>query len=39
MSDNGQIFAIDPQGQIRALYSPTFKPELLAAGSKTLAEL
>jgi protein SCO1/2 len=33
------IFAIDPQGQIRALYSPTFKPELLAAGSKTLAQL
>ena len=34
-----EIFAIDPQGQIRALYSPTFKPELLAAGSKTLAQL
>jgi protein SCO1/2 len=34
-----EIFAVDPQGQIRALYSPTFKPELLAAGSKTLAQL
>ncbi len=36
---NAEIFAIDPQGQIRALYPPTFKPELLAAGSKTLAQL
>jgi protein SCO1/2 len=34
-----EIFAVDPQGQIRALYSPTFKPELLAKGSKTLAQL
>ena len=34
-----EIFAVDPQGQIRALYSPTFKPELLAQGSKTLAQL
>ena len=34
-----EIFAIDPQGQIRAYYSPTFKPELLATGSKTLAQL
>jgi len=36
---NAEIFAIDPQGQIRALYPPTFKPEKLAAGSKTLAQL
>jgi protein SCO1/2 len=34
-----EIYAVDPQGQIRALYSPTFKPELLAKGSKTLAQL
>jgi protein SCO1 len=34
-----EIYAVDPQGQIRALYSPTFKPELLAQGSKTLAQL
>jgi protein SCO1/2 len=34
-----EIFAVDPQGQIRALYPPTFKPELLAQGSKTLARL
>ena len=34
-----EIFAIDPQGQIRALYSPTFKPEKLAAGSQVLAQL
>lgn len=34
-----EIFAVDRQGQIRALYSPTFKPELLAQGSKTLAQL
>ena len=38
--DHGaEIFAVDPQGQIRAYYSPTFKPELLAQGSKTLAQL
>jgi protein SCO1/2 len=36
---NAEIFAIDPQGQIRALYPPTFKPEKLAAGSQTLAQL
>jgi protein SCO1/2 len=34
-----EIFAIDPQGQIRALYPPTFKPEKLAEGSATLAKL
>ena len=36
---NAEIFAIDPQGQIRALYPPTFKPEALADGTKTLARL
>lgn len=36
---NAEIFAIDPQGQIRALYPPSFKPEKLAAGTRTLAEL
>jgi protein SCO1/2 len=36
---NAEIFAIDPQGQIRALYPPNFKPEKLAAGSQTLAQL
>ena len=36
---NAEIFAIDPQGQIRALYPPTFKPEKLALGAKTLAQL
>lgn len=36
---NAEIFAIDPQGQIRALYPPTFKPEKLAAGSQVLAKL
>lgn len=36
---NAEIFAIDPQGQIRALYPPTFKPEKLAEGTKTLAQL
>jgi protein SCO1/2 len=36
---NAEIFAIDPQGQIRALYPPTFKPEKLAEGTKTLAKL
>lgn len=34
-----EIFAIDPQGQIRALYPPTFKPEKLAEGTQTLAKL
>jgi protein SCO1 len=34
-----EIYAVDPQGKIVALYSPTFKPELLAQGSKTLAQL
>ncbi len=36
---NAEIFAIDPQGQIRALYPPNFKPEKLAAGTRTLAQL
>lgn len=36
---NAEIFAVDPQGQIRALYPPTFKPEWLALGAKTLAQL
>jgi protein SCO1/2 len=36
---NAEIFAIDPQGQIRALYPPDFKPAKLAAGSRTLARL
>jgi protein SCO1 len=36
---NAEIFAIDPQGQIRAYYPPTFKPEKLAAGSQVLAKL
>jgi protein SCO1 len=36
---NAEIFAIDPQGQIRALYPPNFKPAKLAAGAKTLAKL
>jgi protein SCO1/2 len=36
---NAEIFAIDPQGQIRALYPPNFKPEKLAAGTRTLARL
>jgi protein SCO1 len=36
---NAEIFAIDPQGQIRALYPPNFKPAKLAAGSRTLAQL
>lgn len=36
---NAEIFAIDPQGQIRALYPPTFKPEKLAEGTQTLAQL
>jgi protein SCO1 len=36
---NAEIFAIDPQGQIRALFPPTFKPEKLAEGTQTLAQL
>jgi protein SCO1 len=36
---NAEIFAIDPQGRIRALYPPSFKPEKLAEGTKTLAKL
>jgi protein SCO1 len=36
---NAEIFAIDPQGQIRALYPPTFKPDKLAVGTRTLAQL
>jgi protein SCO1/2 len=36
---SAEIFAIDPQGQIRARYLPTFKPELLAEGAQTLARL
>jgi protein SCO1/2 len=36
---NAEIFAIDPQGQIRALYPPDFKPAKLAIGTKTLAKL
>lgn len=36
---NAEIFAIDPQGQIRALYPPSFKPAKLAAGTRTLARL
>jgi protein SCO1/2 len=36
---NAEIFAIDPQGQIRALYPPSFKPERLAEGTRTLARL
>jgi protein SCO1/2 len=36
---NAEIFAIDPQGQIRALYPPSFKPDKLAEGTRTLARL
>ena len=36
---NAEIFAIDKQGQIRALYPPNFKPAKLAEGTKTLAKL
>lgn len=36
---NAEIFAVDPQGQIRALYPPNFKPEKLAVGTQTLARL
>jgi cytochrome oxidase Cu insertion factor (SCO1/SenC/PrrC family) len=36
---NAEIFAIDKQGQIRALYPPNFKAAKLAEGTKTLAQL
>ncbi len=36
---NAEIFAVDPQGDIRALYPPSFKPAGLAAGSEVLASL
>jgi protein SCO1/2 len=36
---NAEIFAIDKQGQIRALYPPNFKPAKLAIGTRTLAKL
>lgn len=36
---NAEIFAIDPQGQIRAYYPPSFKPAKLALGTKVLAKL
>jgi protein SCO1 len=36
---NAEIFAIDPQGQIRALFPPDFKPAKLAVGTRTLAQL
>jgi protein SCO1 len=36
---NAEIFAIDPQGQIRGLYPPTFRPAKLALGTRTLAQL
>lgn len=36
---NAEIFAIDPQGRIRALYPPDFKPEKLAEGTRALAKL
>lgn len=36
---NAEIFAIDPQGRIRALYPPDFKPAGLAAGVQALREL
>jgi protein SCO1 len=36
---NAEIFAIDPQGQVRALYPPDFNPTGLAAGVKTLRKL
>jgi protein SCO1/2 len=36
---NAEIFAIDPQGQIRALYPPDFKPAGLAVGVETLRKL
>lgn len=36
---NAEIFAIDPQGRIRALYPPSFKPEKLAEGTPALTGL
>jgi protein SCO1/2 len=36
---NAELFAIDPQGRIRALYPPNFKPDKLAVGARTLAQL
>jgi protein SCO1/2 len=36
---NAEIFAIDKQGQIRALFPPSFKPAKLAIGTRTLAKL
>jgi len=36
---NAEIFAIDPQGRIRALYPPSFKPEKLAEGTRALTGL
>lgn len=36
---NAEIFAIDPEGEIRALYPPDFKPAKLAEGTHTLAKL
>jgi protein SCO1/2 len=36
---NAEIFAIDPQGRIRALYPPSFNPEKLAEGTRALARL
>ena len=36
---SAEIFAIDPQGQIRALYPPSFKPEKLAEGTRALTGL
>ncbi|MBS1878059.1 MAG: SCO family protein [Actinobacteria bacterium] len=36
---SAEIFAVDPQGRIRALYPPEFKPALLAAGAQRLAGL
>lgn len=36
---SAEIFAIDPQGQIRALYPPDFDPSGLATGIETLRKL
>jgi protein SCO1/2 len=36
---SAEIVAIDPQGRIRALYPPDFKPAKLAAGVERLAAL
>ena len=36
---SAEIFAVDPQGRIRALYPPDFEPAGLAAGSEVLAGL